>query len=91
MQSLTNVQRWVMSILVVTTILHFSVGLAVAAVVVDQARTDARVALNVLAALTGVMAVAAGRAIHRRAFVSPWLALGVLPGVVGAIVTFSTT
>ena len=91
MQSLSNVQRWVMSVLVVTTILHFSVGLAVAAVVVDGARADARVGLNVLAALTGVMAVAAARAIHRRPLVSPWLALGVVPGVVGAIVTFGAT
>jgi hypothetical protein len=35
------------------------------------------------------MAVAAGRAIHRRAFLSPWLALGLVPGLVGAFVTFT--
>jgi hypothetical protein len=90
-QSLSNVQRWVMSVLVVTTILHFSAGLAVAAVVVDGARADAKVGLNVLAALTGVLAVAAARAIHRRAVLSPWLALGLVPGVIGAIVTFAAT
>src|SRR3954454_19660380 len=72
-QSLTNVQRWVMSVLVVTTILHFAFGLAVAAVFIDDARLDARIGLNVLAALTGVMAVVAGRAIHGRSLLSPWL------------------
>jgi hypothetical protein len=88
-QSLTNVQRWVMSVLVVTTILHFAFGLAVAAVFIDDARLDARIGLNVLAAVTGVMAVVAGRAIHGRSLLSPWLALGVVPGVAGAVVTFA--
>jgi hypothetical protein len=88
-QSLTNVQRWVMSVLVVTTILHFAFGLAVAAVFIDDARLDARIGLNVLAALTGVMAVVAGRAIHGRSLLSPWLALGVVPGLAGAVVTFA--
>jgi hypothetical protein len=87
-QSLTNVQRWVMSVLAVTTIVHFSAGLAIAAVVVDDARLDAKIGLNVLAALSGVMAVVVGRAIHGRSLLSPWLALGVVPGVVGAFLTF---
>jgi hypothetical protein len=89
MQSLTNVQRWVMSVLAVTTIVHFSAGLALAAVLVDDAHLDARIALNVLAAVSGVMAVAVGRAIHGRALLSPWLVLGIVPGVVGAVLTFT--
>lgn len=88
-QSLTNVQRWVMSVLVVTTILHFSAGLAVAAVVVDDGRVDAKVGLNVLAGLTGVMAVVAARAIHGRRLLSSWLVVGLVPGVVGAFATIA--
>jgi hypothetical protein len=88
-QQLSNVQRWVMSILVVTTILHFSGGLAIAAMVVDQDRLDARVGLNVLAAVTGVLAVAAGRAIHRKQVLSAWLVLGLVPALVGAALTFA--
>jgi hypothetical protein len=88
-QQLSNVQRWVMSILVVTTIVHFSGGLAIAAMVVDQDRIDARIGLNVLAAVTGVLAVAAGRAIHRKQVLSPWLVLGVVPALVGAALTFA--
>jgi uncharacterized membrane protein YoaK (UPF0700 family) len=87
-QALTSVQRWVMSVLAVTTILHFSAGIAVAAVLTDESRVGARIVLNLLAALTGVLAVAAGRAIHGKGLVSAWLPLGLLPGVVGAVLTF---
>jgi hypothetical protein len=87
-KALTSVQRWVMSVLAVTTVMHFSAGIALAAVLTDESRVDARIALNLLAAVTGVVAVAAGRAIHGRRFVSPWLLLGVVPGVVGAVLTF---
>ena len=37
-ESLTNVQRWVMSVLAATTILHFAAGLVVAAVFLDESR-----------------------------------------------------
>ena len=87
-QQLSNVQRWVMSVLVVTTILHFSGGLAVAAMVVDDTRLDARIGLNLLAAFTGVLAVVGARAIHRKPLLSSWLLLGLVPGVVGAALTF---
>ena len=87
--ALTGVQRWVMSVLLVTTILHFSAGLAIAAIVMDENRVDARVGLNVLAAVTGVVAVAAGLAIHGKRPVSLWSLLGLVPGVVGAVLTFA--
>lgn len=86
--ALTNVQRWVMSVLLVTTLFHFSAGIAISAVLYDDSGTGARVVLNVLAALTGVLAVAAGRAIHGKRLLSAWLLLGLLPGVVGAVFTF---
>ena len=84
MQSLTNVQRWVMSVLAVTTILHLAAGLVVAAVFMDPDRVDARIGLNVIAAVIGVLSVATGLLIHRRSPLSPWLLLGLLPGVIGA-------
>lgn len=77
-----------MSVLLATTLLHFSAGIAVAAVLIDEDRVDARIVLNLLAAVTGVLAVAAARAIHGKKLVSPWLLVGVLPGVVGAFLTF---
>ncbi|MEJ7833652.1 MAG: hypothetical protein WKF79_12110 [Nocardioides sp.] len=80
---LERVQKWVMSALAVTTIVHLSVGLVIAALYVDEGRTDAAVGLCVLAAAFGVVAVVSGLAIHRKRLVSPWLAPGLLPGLVG--------
>jgi hypothetical protein len=87
-RSLTRVQQWVMSVLAVTTILHLSAGLVLAAHFLPAERGDgARIGLDVIAAIFGVLAVAAGRAIHRRSVLSPWLVLGVLPGVIGVWLT----
>jgi hypothetical protein len=87
--ALTSVQRWVMSVLLVTTLLHFSAGIALAAIFMDEGQVGGRIVLNVLAAVTGVLAVAAGRAIHGKRLVSTWLLLGLLPGVVGTVLTFN--
>jgi hypothetical protein len=88
-ESLGNVQRWVMSVLAVTTILHLSAGLVLAAVYMDDARLDARIGLNVIAGVIGVLAVVIARAIHRKPPLSPWLLLGVIPGVIGLWITLS--
>lgn len=87
--SLTRVQQWVMSALAVTTILHLAAGVVVAAVLVEPDRLDARIGLNVLGGVFGVLAVAAALLIHRRNPLSWWLLLGPLPGVVGAWLTFA--
>jgi hypothetical protein len=84
--SITQVQQWVLSVLAFTVIMHFAAGLAVAGVFSDK--QDARVGLNILAAITGTMAVAAFRALHAKPILSFWLLLGPLPGVVGAWFTF---
>jgi hypothetical protein len=84
--SLTSVQRWVMSTLAVTTILHLAAGLVVAAMYVDT--LDAQVGLLVIAAAFGVISVAVGLMIHQRRPLSPWLLLGTLPAVVGAFLVF---
>jgi hypothetical protein len=88
-RSLTHVQQWVLSVLAVTTILHMSAGLILAARFLPEERgTGAQVGLNVIAAAFGVMAVAVALAIHRRSPLSPWLVVGVVPGIVGAWITF---
>ena len=86
---LERVQKWVLSVLVATTILHLSAGLAISAAFVDEDRLDAVIGLNVLAGLFGVVAVAAGLAIHKRSLASPWLLLGLLPGVIGLALVLS--
>ncbi len=84
--SLTQVQQWVLSVLAFTVIEHFAAGLAVAAIFSDE--KDAQVGLNVLAGVTGLMAVGAFRALHAKSILSAWLLLGPLPGVIGAWLTF---
>jgi hypothetical protein len=87
--SLTRVQQWVLSVLAVTTILHLSAGLVLAAVFLPEDRgAGAQVGLNVIAGAFGAMGMAVGLAIHRRSPLSPWLLLGVVPGIVGAWLTF---
>ena len=80
---LEPVQKWVLSILAFTTIIHLSVGLVIAALYVSDDRTDAQVGLNIIAAAFGVISVAVFRAIHSQKLLSPWLLLGVVPGLVG--------
>lgn len=86
-ESLTSVQRWVMSVLAATTILHLAAGLAVAAYYMDDSRLDARIGLNLIAAVIGMLAVAAARLIHHKSALSTWLLLGLVPGLVGMWLT----
>ena len=87
-QSLSRVQKWVMSSLAVTTILHLVAGLILAAAFMDVERTSSRVGLLVISGAFGIIAIAAGLAIHQRRLVSPWLLLGTIPAVVAATVMF---
>lgn len=84
--SLSQVQKWVMSTLAVSTILHLAAGLVLAAMYVDT--LDAQIGLLVIAGAFGVIAVAVGLMIHQRKPLSPWLALGVLPTLIGAYLVF---
>lgn len=87
-KSLTKVQRWVMSTLAVSTLLHMSGAAILAAIYVDNPRASAHVGLSVVAGAFGVMAVAAALGIHGRRVLSPWLLLGLAPIPVGLFLTF---
>ena len=87
-RDLARVQKWVMSTLAVTTILHLVVGLVVAAVMLEDAPDSSTIGLTVIAGIFGAMAVATGRAIHGKEILSPWLLLGVVPTVVGLWLSF---
>ena len=87
-RDLARVQRWVMSVLAVTTIVHLVVGLVVAAVMLDDSPDSSRIGLNVIAGIFGAGAVAAARAIHGRRILSPWLLLGVVPTAIGLWLVF---
>ena len=84
--SVTSVQRWVMSSLVTTTILHLAAGVVVAAYFSD--RLDAKIGLLVISAIFGVLAFEAALLIHRQRPVSWWLLPGLVPALVGAYLLF---
>ncbi|HEX6148522.1 hypothetical protein [Nocardioides sp.] len=83
---LQRVQQWVLSTLAVTTILHLSGGLIVAAAVMGADERVGQIGLVVIAGAFGALAIAVGLAIHRRSMLSPWLALGAIPILVGLLV-----
>jgi hypothetical protein len=84
--SLGRVQKWVLSTLAATTILHLAAGLVVAAVFSE--RVDAQVGLLAIGAAFGVIAILAALIIHQHRLLSPWLLLGLVPSIVGAVVIF---
>ena len=86
--ALEPVQRWVLSVLAATTIGLLAAGLAMGALTVDESRPGAQVGLNILAGAFGIVAVAAFRVIHQKRFLSPWLLLGLVPGIVGFFLVF---
>lgn len=82
-EGLDNVRRWVLSILLVSTILHLAGGTAALAVFKDGVSDVGRAVMLVIAGCIGVVAVAAGRLLHERPPLSPWLLLGLVPAFVG--------
>ncbi|MBS4754022.1 hypothetical protein KG112_14505 [Nocardioides sp. zg-ZUI104] len=80
---LQTVQRRVISVLVFTTVLHLAVGFVVAADHVSADRPDARIALNVIGTIFMIGGIASTLLINGRSWRSPWLLLGLLPGIVG--------
>lgn len=81
--SMGSVQRWVMSVLAVTTIGHFAAGLVFAAVLMHSRPVSARIGIDLIAGAVGVLGVAAGFLIHQKSALTPWLLLGLLPAAVG--------
>ncbi|MBW8750104.1 MAG: hypothetical protein JF565_01610 [Propionibacteriales bacterium] len=76
-----QVQRWVMTALMMTTAVIFASGLSLLAGQADRA--GAKPGLLIIAAIVGIIAVAAARIIHQRSVLTPLLLLGTLPAAAG--------
>ncbi|MCZ4498094.1 MAG: hypothetical protein JWQ74_647 [Marmoricola sp.] len=85
---LTRVKQWVTSVLAVTTMFHLSVGLVIAAMVVDDDRVDARIGLNVISGILLIAGIVGARVIHEKKPVSIWLAAGLVVPAIGLFLTF---
>lgn len=86
--STRRVQRWVVSILLFSTVFHLAVGLVVAAVSIDPSVPTSRIGLLVIAGVMGLLAAVAACAIHQRRPQVPWLLLGLAPALVGVYLCF---
>lgn len=86
--SITTVQRWVLTVLMLTTMEHFAAGLVLAGMFSDPVHPDARIGLNVLAGVVATLSIAGALLIHGRRVLSPWLLLGPVPTVIGLWLTF---
>lgn len=83
LERLHRVQRRVSSVLVITTVLHLSAGFVFAARHVGDDRLDAQLALCAIATAFMIGGIAATLVINSRHWLSPWLLLGLVPGIVG--------
>ncbi len=84
--SLGTVQKWVLSTLVATTIMHLSGGLVFAAAYLDG--TGKQVAMLMIATAFGLVAMLAALALHQARLLSPLLLLGFVPGLAGVYFIF---
>jgi hypothetical protein len=84
--SLGTVQRWVLSSLAATTIMHLAVGLVVAAAFSDG--LDEQIGLLAIGAAFGIVAMVSALLIHQHTLLSTWLLLGLVPSAVGAWMIF---
>jgi hypothetical protein len=72
-----QVQRWILSALLLTVCFIFATGMAVLAGIVDRA--GAEPGLLMISGVVGLMAMVGMRAINLKPILTPWLLLGLLP------------
>jgi len=79
--TLSSVQKWVLSTLAVSTVLHLAGGLVLAARYVDERSSS--IGLLVIAAVMGVLGMLAGLLIHRARLLNPLVLVGLVPAAAG--------
>jgi len=82
--STMQVQKWVVTVLVVVVVGHLAEALVIFALMASEDHPASRLGLLVIAGVVGLLAAGGVRAIHGRRLPSSWLLLGLLPAAVGA-------
>lgn len=83
LERLHRVQRRVISVLIITTLIHLTVGLILAADAVDEDRLDAQLGLILLGAAFYVVGIAAVRAINKKPLATWWMLTALIPVAAG--------
>ncbi|HEX5086379.1 MAG TPA: hypothetical protein VFV89_01130 [Nocardioides sp.] len=82
--STEQVQKWVITVLVVVVLGHLAEALVLFALMASDGHPASRIGLLIIAGVVGLLAAGGVRAIHRRRIPSLWLLLGLLPAAIGA-------
>lgn len=83
---IVQVQKWVASALTLTVAFVWAGGMVALALATFDDRTGAKIGIVVMAAVIGVVAMVGVRLINQARVLSPWLLVGLIPSVVGALV-----
>lgn len=83
LERLHRVQRRVVSVLIITTLIHLTVGLVLAADAIDDDRRYAQVILILIGAAFYVLGIAAVSAINKKPLLSWWMLTGLVPVAAG--------
>ena len=79
LERLQKVQRRVISVLVITTLVHMTIGLILAAEAISDDRRDAQVILILLGAAFYLVGIGAVRAINKKPLMTWWMLTGLIP------------
>jgi hypothetical protein len=82
-ERLHRVQRRVASVLIITTLVHLTAGLILAADAIDDDRRYAQVILILIGAAFFVVGIAAVRAINKKPLLTWWMLTGLIPVAAG--------
>jgi hypothetical protein len=83
LERLHRVQRRVVSALIITTLVHLTVGLILAADAISDDQRYAQIILIVLGAAFSVVGIGAVRALNSKPLVTWWMLTGLVPVAVG--------
>lgn len=83
LERLHRVQRRVVSVLIITTLIHLTAGLILAADLIDDDRFLAQLGLILIGSAFFVLGIAAVRAINRKPLLTWWMLTGLVPVAVG--------
>lgn len=86
--STVQVQKWVLTVLVVVVLGHLAEALVIFALMASEDHPASRIGLLVIAGLVGLLAAGGIRAIHQRRLLSSWLLLGLVPAAIGTYLGF---
>jgi hypothetical protein len=81
--STEQVQKWVVTVLVVVVVGHLAEALVIFALMAPQDHPASRIGLLIIAGVVGLLGAGGVRAVHRRRPLSTWLLLGLLPAASG--------